>query len=413
MADALMRPGRDYWAWLGGAVSSELGSTVMAFAIIWTATGLGGTTAGLVATSIVFCRAVLLLGGGSLGDRFGPRQVMLVCDTSMLFVTSLAAIWFGVRGPSAASLVVVGCLLGVASAFYLPAAGVFPRLFVSDDQLARIMATTSSGLQLARIAGPAIGGALLAWIGLSWLVALNSVSFLVIVVVVLLVVPPRAARAPDTPQVGLRQAWHGLREAGGHRTLVPLMLALAALVAGTAPATMLLFPLLCRGNGWSSSSAGLMEAAFMTAALAVGLTVAARGALERAQVPLIGGPLLACAGLALAAGAPTVWVACVAAGAVGLGLVVFNAHAVPRILSASPDGSQVRIQAVLNLAVTLPTLALSTLYGVVAQHASASWALVGAAAWAFAASVLMAVSRAWRTERSLTASTVLSTGPDA
>jgi len=386
-----MRPGRGYWAWLCGAVSSELGTTVMAFAITWTATGFGGTTAGLVATATVLFRAVLLLGGGSLGDRFGPRKVMIVCDSSMLFVTSFAAVWFGLRGPSPASLVLIGCLLGITSAFYLPAAGVFPRLFVSDDQLARVMATTSSGLQLARIAGPAAGGALLAWFGLSWLVALNSASFLVIVVVVVLVVPPRAARTPDAGHVGLRKTWQGLHDTGAHRSLLPLLLALGALVAGTAPATMLLFPLLCRGNGWSSSSAGLMEAAFMTAALAVGLAVAARGALSRVQVPLVGGPLLAAAGLLLAAAAPTVWVAYLAAGLVGLGLVVFNAHAVPRILAASPQGAQVRIQAVLNLVVTLPTLALSSLYGLVAQHASASWALVGAAAWALAAAAVMAV----------------------
>lgn len=397
-----MRLGGGYWAWLAGAVCSELGSTVMAFALVWTATGFGGTTAGIVATSTILFRAVLLLGGGSLGDRFGPRRIMIVCDSSMLFVTSFAAVGFWLRSPSITSLVLVGCVLGIVSAFYIPASGVFPRLFVSDDQLARVMATTSSGLQLARIAGPAVGGALLAWIGLSWVIALNAGTFLVIVVVVLLVIPPRSARPPDASHVGFRQAWQGVREAGDHRILVPLLFALGTLVAGTAPATVLLFPLLCRGRGWSSGSAGLMEAAFMAAALAVGATVAARGALHRAEIALVGGPFLAGVGLLLAAAAPTVWVACVAAGLVGVGLVAFNAHAVPRFLAASPPGVQVRLQAVLNLVVTLPTLALSSLYGLAAQHSSASWALVGASAWALVAGMFMAVSRPWQNEQPTT-----------
>jgi predicted MFS family arabinose efflux permease len=276
-------------------------------------------------------------------------------------------------------------------------------LFASDDQIARIMATTSSGLQLARIAGPAVGGALLAWIGFSWVVALNAVSFVAVVVVVLVVMPPRSARPPESSHVGLGQAWRSLRESGDHRIVVPLLIALGTLVAGTAPATLLLFPLLCRGHGWSSRSAGLMEAAFMAAALAVGATVATRGALHRAEVALVGGPLLAGAGLLIAAGAPAVWVACAASAVVGVGLVGFNAHAVPRLIAASPPGAQVRIQAILNLVVTVPTLALSSLYGLVAQHASASWALVGASAWALAAGTLVAVSRPWQHQQLTTA----------
>jgi len=125
-ATAPMALGGGYWGWLAGAVCSELGSNVMAFAIVWTATGFGGTTAGVVATSTMLFRALLLLGGGSLGDRFGPRRIMIVCDSSMLFVTSFAAVWFWLRGPSIISLVLLGCLLGIVSAFYIPASGVSP-----------------------------------------------------------------------------------------------------------------------------------------------------------------------------------------------------------------------------------------------------------------------------------------------
>lgn len=392
-----MRLPGGYWAWLSAAICSEFGSAVMMFAVAWTATGFGGTVAGLVTSLTMLFRTVLLLVGGSVGDRYGPRRVMIVCDGSMVVLTSLAAVWFAIRGPSIGALLVIGCLLGVVSAFYLPASGVFPRLFVEDTHLAQVMATTSSGLQIARIAGPALGGVLLAWIGLFWVVAVNAASFLLIVAVVLLVVPPRSARPPDAAHVGLRRTWATLSSDGQRRVLVSLLVGFGALVAGTSPALTLLFPLLARGQGWSSAGAGLMEAAFMAAALAVGAAAAARGPLPRADVALIGGPLLAGSGLITVAAAQTVWVACTGAAAVGIGLVGFNVHAVPRFLAASPPGSQARLQAVLGLAASLPVLVLGSLYGLLAQHTSASWALLAASAWPLAAATVMAVNRPWQT----------------
>lgn len=387
--------GAGYWTWLSAAIGSEFGSTVMAFAIGWTATGFGGTVAGLVTSATMLFRTALLLAGGAAGDRYGPRRVMIACDGSMLLLTSFAAVWFAGRGASVGALIAVGCLLGVVSAFYQPASGVFPRLFVEDQHLARVMATTSSGLQIARIAGPAVGGLLLAWIGLTWVVAVNALSFLVIAVALLLVVPPRPARPPDTGHAGLREAWHAVRATGRHRILVPILIALGAVVAGTSPAMTMLFPLFARGRGWSSAAAGVMEAASMAAALVIGLTVAARGTLRRAGVALVGGPIVAGAGLLLVAVAPAVWLAALGAGGVGVGLVTFNIHAVPRFLAASPAGVQVRLQAVLGLTVTLPALVLSGPYGLLAQHTSASWALVAATAGPSAAAAVMAVTRPW------------------
>lgn len=394
-----MRIGGGYWAWLSAAICSEFGSSVMAFAIVWTATGFGGTTAGLVNSSMMLFSTLLLLSGGAVGDRYGPRRIMIICDGSMLFLTGFAAAWFASHDSSVGSLVAVGCLLGIVSAFYMPASGVFPRLFVDDSQLARVMATTSSALQVARIAGPAIAGILLAWIGLTWVVALNAVSFLLVLIPVLVVVPPRAARNPDTPHAGLRDTWRSLRTAGQHKVLLPLLVAFGVLVAGTSPALTLLFPLLARHNAWSAASAGLTEASFMAAALAVGVTVAIRGALRQAGIALIGGPLLAGLGLLAVAVAPTVWVACIGAGAVGVGLVAFNAHAVPRFLAASPLGAQVRLQAILGLTATVPALVLSGPYGALAQHVSPSWALVAATVWALASAAIMVTTRPWSTQR--------------
>lgn len=269
----------------------------------------------------------------------------------------------------------------------------FPRLFVAETDLARVMATTGSALQLARISGPAVGGILLAAIGLAWVVFVNAASFLVIVVVLLLVVPPRAARAPGTPHVGFRPAWAALREAGQHRVLIPLLVALAALSAGGASVLTLAIPLLSRSRGWSSASAGFIEGSFMAAALAVGLGVAARGVLKRSEVALVGGPAVAGVAIIAVAIAPSVPLACAAAAVVGLGVVMFATHALPIFLAASPSGMQVRLQAVLGLAQALPVLVVYNVYGAIAQHASAGWALTSGSLPTIAAGAVVLYSR--------------------
>lgn len=102
-----------------------------------------------------------------------------------------------------------------------------------------------------------MGGVLLAWIGLTRVVAINAASFILIVVTVL-VIPPRPTRAPNTAHAGLRHTWKSIRSHGQHHLLVPTLIELAVLVAGTSPALTLLFPLLARDRGWSSADAGLL-----------------------------------------------------------------------------------------------------------------------------------------------------------
>src|SRR5256885_5493364 len=48
-----------------------------------------------------------------------------------------------IRGVSAGLLLTTSVVVGTVDAFALPAAGVLPRLFVSDDQLPRAMALRS------------------------------------------------------------------------------------------------------------------------------------------------------------------------------------------------------------------------------------------------------------------------------
>lgn len=392
-----MQAARGYWWWLGAAVVSDLGSNVMAFAVTWTASGFGGTAAGLIASTIVAFRVVLLMLGGSIGDRFGPRAVMIGCDTLMLIIAAGYAVWFFVSSPTVAMMLSLGCVLGIVSAFYIPASGVFPRLFVDEGSLPAVMATTSSGLQVSRLSGPAVGGLLIASVGLAWMTVINAATFLVVLIALVLVIPPRPARQPGAPHVTLRQGWSAIRAAGQHRVIFGLLAGLTVLSGAVQPVVSVGIPLLSRSHGWSAADAGFIEAAFMAAALPVGLTIAARGAMSRAAKALVGGPVLAGVGLLILAWAPYVVIACLGAAVLAVGTVLFASHALPAFLSASPPGLQVRLQAVLGVVQALPVLLMNLVYGVIAQHWSPPWAVLLASLLMLTTAVIMLTNPATRT----------------
>ncbi|NEB79249.1 MFS transporter, partial [Streptomyces sp. SID14478] len=64
--------------WLGAYTSSAIGDNVYYFALSWAAVQSGTPAqAGLVTAVSAVPRAVLMLGGGVVADRYGPRRVVL------------------------------------------------------------------------------------------------------------------------------------------------------------------------------------------------------------------------------------------------------------------------------------------------------------------------------------------------
>ncbi|MDP3950632.1 MAG: MFS transporter, partial [Microbacterium sp.] len=68
-----LRTPRGFNAWVAATVGSELGSGILAFALTWTASGLGPHVASAVLTLTVAPSVALALLGGAVADRFGPR----------------------------------------------------------------------------------------------------------------------------------------------------------------------------------------------------------------------------------------------------------------------------------------------------------------------------------------------------
>lgn len=352
---------RSYYGWLAGSTLSVLGDTALFFALGWAATGIGAHVAALVLTGFTLPRAVLLLLGGVLGDRIGPRRLLLACTAIVGTCCFVLAVAVGLRGVSAGLLLATSVVVGTVDAFALPAAGVLPRLFVSDEQLPRAMALRTSATQLITLAGGPLSGLLVATVGLVGALMLDGLTFAVQFVVLLALRPPYDVTPPrDRPSV-IRDAVDGLRVAVGDPVLRTILAVVALVAAFVLPVTSLCVPLLARSQGWEVGQAGLVVAANVAGGLLVTILVGRFGTFDRAELTGGFGCLLAALGIAGLALALSVPAAVGAALIQGVGIGLFTSHLAPLFVRSTPRSHLTRLQSLLSLAQTVPLIGSTNL----------------------------------------------------
>jgi MFS family permease len=280
---------------------------------------------------------VLLLGpyGGVIADRVDKLRMMISLQSAMgvqalilglLTVTGEVRLWH---------VGVLAALLGLNNAFENPARQSFMLEMVGRESLRTAVSLNSTMVNLARVIGPAIGGILIASVGIGVCFLLNAASF--IVVISTLVHLDRSAIAPSTPIVrGRGQLREGLRYVARSPELgIPLlMMALAGIFAFEFQVTL---PVLAKeALHQGSEGFGLMTAAMGIGAVGGGLLVAARG--KTGLVPLTRAAAAFSVFLLLAAFAPNLPLALVALVLVGWGSVAFMATGNTTLqLAAAPE----------------------------------------------------------------------------
>ncbi|WP_439655997.1 MFS transporter [Lentzea sp. HUAS TT2] len=187
MALALERLGRDWWVLLVAQAISTTGTQVTvvlvpAVAILAFGSGIGSATLLLVAEFL----PAALLGpfGGVLIDRLRLRSVLVSMDFVRAFALAGAAVAIASGVQSIWILYVLAGVLGVASAVFDSGVETAIPSLVPDSQLDRANATRSGLLNLVRIAGPGLGGLVIAVASTQVALLLNAAAFLASAVVV-------------------------------------------------------------------------------------------------------------------------------------------------------------------------------------------------------------------------------------
>src|SRR5215470_6661764 len=158
---------RDFRLILVGQAVSLTGTQMQQVAVVWQLYLLTGSPLSLGLLGLFRITPILLLalGGGVAADALDRRKLMLASQAGMM-ASSLGLLLATHRGIVTPGIIYgLAALGGVASAFDGPARqSLVPRL-VSREALPNALSLYTTVYQLAAIAGPAVGGAILAWGG--------------------------------------------------------------------------------------------------------------------------------------------------------------------------------------------------------------------------------------------------------
>lgn len=258
---------RPFRWWFLGQVMSASGLMTQSVAVGWLVLHWHGSGVQLGLLSSAGLGPTLLLGiwAGSMVDHH-DRRVLLIWTQSLLAAQSLLLYALIVSGlASYWPLVAIMLGSGIVNALDGPSRQIYVLDLVGRERVAGAVSLYEVILNLSRVLGPAVGGALLAISGPAACVLVNAVTFAA-PLAVLLRYRPSGQREPREPGATRPSALAGVRYAWAHPLLRACLLLAAASTVLFSPT--LFFPLLAtRVFHLGGSGYGLLLALFGVGAL--------------------------------------------------------------------------------------------------------------------------------------------------
>jgi MFS family permease len=310
--------------WLGAYTASMIGDSVYYMALAWAAARTGtASQTGLVLAVGSVPRAVLMLGGGVLADRLGPRRVVIGSDAARCLVILGLAGALLLTSPTLWMLIGVALVFGAVDALFLPAVGALPPRLTSGGQLARVQGLRGLATRTANVVGAPLGGVAVAVGGSVTAFAAAGVLFAVSLALLLAVrITPLPEGGDTAASAASATAWSqlvdGLRHIRRHPLLGPLVLVVAVSELGFVGPLNLGLLLLAEHRGWGAWGMGWIVAAFGVGAGAAALLLAVRGRLPRAGLILCLTVLVGAVAIGALAYMPSVALAAAVGALVGL-----------------------------------------------------------------------------------------------
>ncbi|QES05618.1 MFS transporter [Streptomyces venezuelae] len=306
--------------WLGAYTTSTLGDSVYHLALSWAAVR-GGTPAeaGLVMAVSAVPRALLMLGGGVIADRLGPRRVVLASDTVRCVVVLGVAALVLVTSPTLWLLAGVALVFGIVDALFMPAVGALPPRIAPHDQLARVQGLRGLAYRSGAVLGAPLGGLAVALGGPGAAFAVAGALFaLSLPLLLALRLRPLTGEAAKENGTAYGDLVDGLRYLRGHRVLGPLMIVIALSDLGFVGPLNVGLALLSDQRGWGASGIGWVLAGFGVGAGSASLLLGVKGRVPRAGAVLGWTMTLGAVSIGALAFVPQLPVAVAVALAIGL-----------------------------------------------------------------------------------------------
>jgi MFS family permease len=196
--------------WIGQAVS-HAGNAITMVAIPFQVYEQTHSTllVGLLAIAALVPLLVVPLVGGAIADALDRRRVMLISELALGAVAGLLLVNALLPHPHVWALFVLEGIGTAAWGFARPAmSAITPRL-VGDEQLSAAIALQSIYGNFALVAGPALAGLLISWVGLAGAYGIDFATYGASLAATWLL--PRIPPEGDVDRPGLRSILDGLR----------------------------------------------------------------------------------------------------------------------------------------------------------------------------------------------------------
>ncbi len=369
---------RSFWI---GQTLSLVGSWMQSMALGWLALDLSDSAfvVGIVVASGSLPILAFSLYAGVIVDRSNKLRLVSYAQT-LLLLEAVLLWWLTWSGHvSVGWLIALSLFGGAVASVEIPARQAMMIDLVGRDDLRDAIALNSSGFNLARIVGPAIGAFIIANAGMAWCFAVNALSYLTVLIGLARVrLPPwQAPRMPGPPLQLIRE---GLSYASRDRPVRALLELVTAFSVLGIP-HIALMPVLARDRlGLGPGGYGVMLSILGIGGLIGALALAAAG-LHIRRGPLVARTATTYAILLLilsfvrhpAVAYPILL-------ATGFLMIVNNAMANGMLQTMVPDEYRGRLMSIYSMIVVgLPQVLGAFSAGAVAELIGVQWAISGAA----------------------------------
>jgi predicted MFS family arabinose efflux permease len=178
--------------WLG-AITSTIGTFMQTLAQAWLVYTLTGSALLLGFDGFLSTGPMLLfsLFGGVVADRMARKKIMMASQIAQGTFALVLAVLIWTHTVQIWHVFLLSFLTGSAQSFSGPAYISLLPLLVKREDVPNAVAMNSMQFNLARVIGPAIGGAVFATAGAAWCFFINGISFGAVIIALLMIrMPP-------------------------------------------------------------------------------------------------------------------------------------------------------------------------------------------------------------------------------
>lgn len=312
---------RDFRVFLGGQGISAFGDAISFMAVPLLVLALTGSGAAMGLVGVLQLLPDLLFGlvAGALADRWDRRRLMLYADIGRAALTALIPLAALVGADTMTVILLVTAPINLLRVLFMAGYTAAMPSLVGRDEVGRANGYSEAIFSLSFVAGPAMAGLLVTFIGVAPTLAIDALSFLVSAVALVFVRRPLQMTAERAPRRIASEIAEGVRYIAQERTLRVVVAFWGIVSVVTAPLVPAVIFYLTLDRGQTPETVGIVISAYGVGYL-IGAVLAGRLARRRlGSLMLLANALNAAvlAGFAMVDAVPLVVLASLGIGIMG------------------------------------------------------------------------------------------------